>query len=68
MPRHMESADAQCPFYREETGKAVYCEGVTADSRIKQEFAHGAARYKREYCCDRWKNCRVAKMLWEMYE
>ena len=68
MPRHFESFEAQCPFYREETDKAVYCEGVTADSRIKQEFAHGAARYKREYCCGRWKSCRVANMLWEMYE
>ena len=68
MARNYVSADAQCPFYREENSFSVYCEGVTANSRIKQEFHHGASKYKQSYCCDKWKDCRISKMLWEMYE
>ena len=68
MARYLESADAVCPFYRQESRGAVYCEGVTNGSRIKQEFRYGGAKYKQNYCYCDWKNCRVSKMLREKYE
>ena len=68
MARYFLSADALCPFYRKESTMAVVCEGVTKDSRIRQEFRHGAANYKQSFCCADWKNCRVSRMLQEKYE
>ena len=66
--RHFVSYEAQCPFYRAEDRKVIYCEGVERGSGIHNAFAGSAAQYKAQYCCARWEDCMIAKMLWSKYE
>ncbi len=68
MGRHFVSYEAQCPFYRAEDRKVIYCEGVEQGSSLHNAFAGSAAPYKERYCCARWEDCRIAKMLWNKYE
>lgn len=68
MSKHFVSFEAQCPFYKEEDRNIIYCEGVTEGSRIHNAFSRGAEKYKKEFCCDRWKECMISKMLWAKYE
>lgn len=61
-------ADAQCPFYKGEYGRGVYCEGVMPGSKICNSFFKGAREYKIRHCYEDWEQCRIAKMLWDKYE
>lgn len=53
---------------RAEDRKVIYCEGVEQGSSLHNAFAGSAAPYKERYCCARWEDCRIAKMLWNKYE
>ena len=33
-----------CPFYREDSGRSIYCEGITDESFLRLTFASGRAR------------------------
>ncbi len=68
--KHFVSYEAQCPFYKTESRKVIYCEGVTEHSRIHNAFARdaSAAGFKKKHCRDGWKDCPIAKMLWAKYE
>lgn len=68
MGRHFVSYEALCPFYRAEDKNIIYCEGVEETSSIHNAFPGSAAKYKRRYCCDDWKSCRIANMLWSKYD
>ena len=68
MSKHFVSFEAKCPFYKEEDRNIIYCEGLTDSSRIHNAFSSDAAGYKEQFCCDRWEDCRIAKMLWAKYE
>ena len=61
MGRHFVSYEAQCPFYRAEDRKVIYCEGVEQGSSLHNAFAGSAAPYKERYCCARWEDCRIAR-------
>ena len=32
-----------CPFYREDSGRSIYCEGITDESFLRLTFASGRA-------------------------
>lgn len=68
MGRHFVSYEAQCPFYRAEDRKVIYCEGVEQGSGIRNAFAGSAAPYKARYCCAGWEDCLIARMLWSKYD
>ena len=33
-----------CPFYREDSGRSIYCEGITDESFLRLTFASGRAK------------------------
>lgn len=68
MGRHFVSYEAQCPFYRAEDRNKIYCEGVEKGSSLHNAFDGSAASYKERYCCARWEDCLIAKMLWSKYD
>ena len=68
MGRHFVSCEAQCPFYKAEDRNIIYCEGVKDNSSIHNAFPGNAAEYKKEFCCDDWESCLIAKALWSKYD
>ena len=65
MPRHYESTQALCPFYKGEERTTIYCEGVAPGTTIMLAFGRDAKDYKRVFCRQDWHQCKVAKMLTE---
>lgn len=69
MPRHYESTEAQCPFYRMEERAEIWCEGPgEAVLRLSYPQGSSAARQRAVFCCRDWWLCPVARMLWAQYE
>lgn len=69
-----QDIEAKCPFYygieNAQRWTSICCEGMTKNSRIKNQFKKMEARdnYKRRYCdCD-YENCRLCKMLEGKYK
>lgn len=64
------SSYALCPFYHKEDGQKLYCEGVVDGTSI--HLAFGSARvcreYKGEFCRAHYKECRIARMLYQKWE
>ena len=45
-----------CPFYREDSGRSIYCEGITDESFLRLTFASGRAkRQQMEIFCAQWE-------------
>lgn len=65
MSKHYVSSEAQCPFYRGEEAKIIFCDGVEPGMTIRLAFGKEAADYKKCYCRKDWHLCKVAKMLWD---
>ena len=65
MSRHYVSSAAECPFYRGEDAKTIYCDGIEPDAAIALAFGNRADDYKEAFCRSNWRLCKVAKMLWD---
>lgn len=69
MKRHI-SNEVLCPFYHSEDNYKICCEGVTNESTVHVVFP--APRFKTAYsktfCCEKYKKCKVCKMLYEKYQ
>ena len=65
-----EDALAKCPYYREDGGQAVRCEGPCARSSIQLSFGnrYQLRDYKEQHCHEDWKTCPVADMLNRKYD
>ena len=60
-----------CPFYKEEDSQIIFWEGVESDTTTHVAFSSKAQikNYKHRFCeCDRYKRCRIARMLLQKYE
>ena len=68
MPRRYVSSMALCPFYRGEETMMIYCDGVAPGATIRLAFGNDAKDYKAAFCRENWRECPVAKMLWEIAE
>lgn len=63
--------DVECPFYRWDDGKRrVACEGPVEKSILTLTFATaGDQRIQVDtFCCGRYQNCEISRMLTELYE
>lgn len=66
----------QCPFFVDTRGEEIICEGLKDDMRTHHTFVHHNENERRkmrndyveEFCCKRYKDCRLAKMLYQKYE
>lgn len=65
MATSWRSADVVCPFYLEDQGLKITCEGFTDGSTISQQFRK-RDDYKRQmdlFCCGRCEYCELYRML-----
>ena len=66
------SANVLCPFYKDSRLKnqMILCEGIMSGTSVHLAFADkGKLRqYIHAYCCDRYFDCVISKMLFEKYE
>ena len=58
-----------CPFYHGDDAQKIKCEGVVDGNTLHVVFGSStvARKYKRDYCCKEYKECRIAKMLYAKY-
>jgi hypothetical protein len=59
-----------CPYYLAETQQDIKCEGVeeSASSRLSFKCREDKKSYQERYCCNVWKDCRLADMLERKWE
>ncbi len=65
MAHNYTSPHALCPFYREETSRAISCEGPFPRTALRVSFRGSTRKVREEHCCKDWQSCPIAKMLWE---
>ena len=46
-----------CPFYREDSGKSIFCEGITDASFLRLTFVSARAKRQQMEIFCRTKNC-----------
>ena len=51
-----------CPFYREDSGRRIYCEGITDESFLRLTFASGRAKRQQMEIFCRTKNCEKCEL------
>ena len=51
-----------CPFYREDSGRSIYCEGITDESFLRLTFASGRAKRQQMEIFCRTKNCEKCEL------
>lgn len=69
MPKHNISAYVQCPFFKYYDGCKICCEGVQQSSSIHLAFSSPEERrkYMKSVCYFNYKDCIVAKALYNKY-
>lgn len=70
MPRHYESSEALCPFYKREEGSQIWCDGPNGCTYIALSFRehHEADKHKKQFCRCFWTKCPLAIMNWSLFE
>lgn len=66
----MESKAAICPFYLEQTSKAIRCEGLVSETVINVfRTAQKRERYQERFCkCFDYHKCCLAGLLIRKYD
>ena len=59
---------AQCPFYRGEDCKKIYCDGIDSGTYLQIMFSSSSENHLSVYCRDSWLKCPLARMLWDNEE
>lgn len=61
---------AKCPFFQRSGIRKISCTGVFDGTRISWEFDKGEDKVIqiRTFCCDKYQNCEVYRMLESIYE
>ena len=68
MPRHYESPEVVCPFYRGEEPNEIFCEGPTNNATLSLYFKSGVNKHKSALCRYDWPQCPIARMLWALHD
>lgn len=66
-----KQVNVKCPFYLSDDGRrSITCEGIVKKSSIKLQHSTRAGFDKQMevFCCDRYENCEIYRMLMEKYE
>lgn len=66
--KHNVSYQAECPFYRSEDKRIIYCEGPVEGAATQVAFPGSAETYKKTYCYSAWQKCLIARALAGKYE
>ena len=60
----------KCPFFlewRNSEPNRIKCEGLSADSSIHVVFKRSRITHYNAFCCDKYTQCPIYKMLNEKY-
>lgn len=61
-----------CPFYKgiRTNNPMIVCEGIMDGTLLHITFTYknDMMEYAKEYCCDDYKKCQLADMLFSKYE
>ena len=70
MGKHDFSCKVQCPYYRDQDGQKLRCEGVGPGTVIHLAFASKQEMrdYRVEFCEGCWKKCMIADALNRKYD
>lgn len=66
-----EKKDAICPFYNRETGKKIFCDGITKESSVQVNFETLGTflSQRNNFCCSYdFLKCPIANMLWNIWD
>jgi len=65
-----KQVDVQCPFYKNDGGKRITCEGLVDKSNISLGFLNWSDYeiHMRTFCCKHYKNCEIYRTLMRKYE
>ena len=62
------SQDVLCPFYKDEKGNVIRCEGIISMACVNNFTNAGQKNYYKErYCCSEFAKCKLAEVLYEKY-
>lgn len=70
-PERYDYASVLCPFFVGfKKNRIIACEGVNVDSLLLMEFTAQKTyeQYIVSFCCGEYKNCLIAKALYNKYE
>lgn len=61
---------AKCPFFLRSGNRKISCSGVSDGIRLSWEFDNAEDKeiQMRVFCCEKFQNCEVYRMLREVYE
>ena len=61
---------SKCPYFIRSSNKKISCTGVTDGVKISWEFDKKEDKeiQMRVFCCEKYNNCEVFRMLKEIYE
>ena len=61
---------AKCPFFQRSGNQKIICSGVFDGTKISWEFDRKDDKktQMRVFCCGKYKNCEVYRMLESIYE
>lgn len=70
MSNPWSDAYVQCPFYLDDTGRSIFCEGVEPKTRLHLGFQDAGQKkdYLRGRCAKDYKGCMLYRMLMLNYE
>ena len=70
MGKHSYGKYVVCPYYKDEDGQKLRCEGVGPGTVIHLAFTTKQALrdYRGQYCEGCWKNCMIAGALNRKYD
>lgn len=51
-----------CPFYRTDSGRSIYCEGIVDESFLRLTFSSGRAKRQQMEIFCRTKNCEKCEL------
>lgn len=69
--RRFQRADAICPYYAGEIHDQLVCEGALGESSVMHHmFAnpHQKEEVVLDLCCGEWKECPIARAIYQKYE
>lgn len=65
----LDASDAVCPFFHDHTSMTIGCESPVPGSAIRMTFWQQEDKkiQYREFCCRKYKNCEIFRMVMEKY-
>ena len=64
-----DAKEVICPFYKDETERAIRCEGYISDTCTNTFKGNGEKKeYKHKYCNRNYEDCEHSKKVMSKYE